>query len=100
MQLWQRLKTWQMHGYDFHRQRPVDRYILDFFCVELMLAIEIDGCSHVYRDDPEQDVVRQQRLESLGIYVMRFDDLEVKQNIEEVMDSISAWIEVFEENKR
>lgn len=44
--LWQFLKGKQMLGYDFHRQKPLDEYIVDFFCNELMLAIEIDGESH------------------------------------------------------
>ncbi|MEM8486271.1 MAG: endonuclease domain-containing protein [Bacteroidota bacterium] len=94
--LWQHLKRWQMHGYDFHRQRPVDRYILDFFCVELMLAIEIDGMSHELKNRRERDVERQNRLEQLVIYIMRFDDLEVKQNMDKVLDSISNWIEMQE----
>jgi Protein of unknown function (DUF559) len=44
--LWQRLKRKQMRGYDFDRQRPIDRYIVDFYCKDLKLAIEIDGSSH------------------------------------------------------
>ena len=45
--LWKELKGEQMLGYDFHRQKPVDKYVVDFFCPELSLAIEIDGESHV-----------------------------------------------------
>ncbi|MFD2603727.1 endonuclease domain-containing protein [Flavobacterium suzhouense] len=41
--LWQKLKRKQMYGYDFDRQKPVDNYILDFFCHDLMLGIEVDG---------------------------------------------------------
>jgi len=48
--LWKHLKGKQMCGYDFDRQRPIDRFIVDFYCQELMLAIEIDGSSH---DSPE-----------------------------------------------
>jgi len=44
--LWKFLKSRQMCGYDFHRQKPLGEYIVDFFCNELMLAIEIDGPSH------------------------------------------------------
>ena len=44
--LWNYLKKKQMKGYDFHRQKPLDEYIVDFFCIELMLAIEVDGESH------------------------------------------------------
>ena len=45
--LWKELKGEQMLGYDFHLQKPVDKYVVDFFCPELSLAIEIDGESHV-----------------------------------------------------
>ena len=48
--LWKHLKGKQIQGYDFHRQKPLDQYIVDFFCSELMLAIEIDGDSHDYKE--------------------------------------------------
>jgi very-short-patch-repair endonuclease len=53
--LWMRLKGIQMKGYDFHRQKPLDNYIADFFCHELMLAIEIDGYSHLLEEVQEKD---------------------------------------------
>jgi len=92
--LWQRLKGKQMKGYAFYRQRPLDRYIVDFFCPELMLAIEIDGWSHLFRGEDDQE--RQARLESLGVRFLRFDDLEIKRNINEVLSIIALWIERFE----
>ena len=92
--LWQRLKGKQMNGYAFYRQRPIDRYIVDFFCPELMLAIEIDGSSHLFRG--EADLERQERLESLGVRFMRFGDLEIKRNLNEVLDMIATWVEIFE----
>ncbi len=53
--LWQKIKRKQYYGYDFHRQKPIDNFILDFFCHELMLGIEVDGYSHevveVYKRD-------------------------------------------------
>ncbi len=92
--LWQRLKGKQMKGYAFYRQRPIDRYIVDFFCPKLMLAIEIDGLSHLFRG--EADLERQEQLESLGVRFLRFDDLEIKRNLNEVLDIIALWIERFE----
>ena len=47
--LWKQLKGKQMVGYDFHRQKPLDKYIVDFFCNELLLAIEIAGRSHFHK---------------------------------------------------
>jgi very-short-patch-repair endonuclease len=88
--LWKYLKGNQMLGYDFHRQKPLDNYIVDFFCCELSLAIEIDGDSH----DKKQlyDIRRQKRLESLGINFLRFFDMDVKTNIEGVLIVIEDWI--------
>jgi release factor glutamine methyltransferase len=78
--LWKHLKGKQMLNYDFDRQKPIDDYIVDFFCNELMLAIEIDGDTHNYKF--EEDITRQKRLENLGIRFLRFTDRDVKQNIE------------------
>ena len=81
-----------MMGYDFDRQRPIDNYIVDFYCKDLMLAIEIDGESHYHDDAPERDQVRQKTLEDLGVRFLRFDDLDVKQNMGYVLNIIHEWI--------
>jgi very-short-patch-repair endonuclease len=57
--LWNRLKGKQMRGYDFDRQRPIDEYIVDFYCKDLMLAIEIDGASHDHASSYTHDIIRQ-----------------------------------------
>jgi very-short-patch-repair endonuclease len=88
--LWQQLNGKQLMGYDFHRQKPIDNYIVDFFCHELMLAIEIDGCTH--NDKVECDLNREQRLGQLGVRVLRFQDTDVKQNLSGVLDAIAGWI--------
>ena len=90
--LWQHLKGKQMLGYDFHRQKPIDNYIIDFFCNELMLAIEIDGVSHDFEEVYVKDMAREQRLESLGVHFLRFDDREVKKDINNVLQAIENWI--------
>ncbi len=79
-----------MFGFDFDRQKPIDNYIVDFFCNELMLAIEIDGDSHA--EKLEDDQVRQQRLESLGVRFLRFYDRDVKQNMAGMLSVIENWI--------
>jgi very-short-patch-repair endonuclease len=81
-----------MRGYDFDRQRPIDRYIVDFYCKDLKLAIEIDGSSHDSEEAKINDDIRQERLESLGVRFLRFTDADVKRNIEMVVDSIDLWI--------
>ena len=88
--LWNELKGKKILGYDFHRQKPINKYIVDFFCPRLMLAIEIDGASHV--DRAEEDKRRQKELESSGIRFLRFEDTEVKQDLEGVITTIRDWI--------
>lgn len=58
-----------------------------------MLAIEIDGDNHYHDDAPEKDALRQERLESLGVKFLRFDDLDVKKNMNWVVNEIYHWIE-------
>ncbi len=89
--LWLGLKQKQL-GYDFDRQRPIDEYIVDFYCKELKLAIEIDGESHDHPDAYINDIKRQEKLESLGIHFLRFDDDEVKANPDNVIEAIRDWI--------
>ncbi len=82
-------------GYDFDRQRPIDNYIVDFFCKDLSLAIEIDGITHQLVEVARKDIVRQTRLESLGVSFLRFEDLDVKRNMTSVLDQIVSWIHEF-----
>lgn len=89
--LWNELKRKQVKGYDFDRQRPIDNFIVDFYCKDLMLAIEIDGESHIGKE--EYDTLRDDRLKDLGVRVLRFDDLEVRQNLDGVIKVIEHWIE-------
>jgi len=88
--LWQQLETKKMLGYDFDRQKPIGRFIVDFFCTELMLTIEIDGESH--RQNAMGDRERQARLESLGVRFLPFEDRMVKQDMRNVLASIQSWI--------
>lgn len=89
--LWQHLKKKQIRGYDFHRQKPMGNYIIDFFCDELLLAIEIDGYSHDEKLD--KDLIRQKELEKYGIRFLRFNDIDIKKNIEGVVAEIEKWID-------
>ncbi|MFV1985517.1 MAG: endonuclease domain-containing protein [Thiohalomonadales bacterium] len=91
--LWQELSGKKVVGYDFDRQRPIDNYIVDFYCKELQLAIEIDGDSHGYNDVIINDKKRQDRLESLGVNFLRFDDDYVLTDISGVIEDIELWIE-------
>jgi len=87
-------------GYKFTRQRPIDQYIVDFFCKELLLIIEIDGKSHEYDDAIIKDRLRENRLTELGFVLIRFSDWEVmnqmdvvqsllKEKVGEINDAVS-----------
>jgi very-short-patch-repair endonuclease len=85
-----------MMGYDFHRQRPIDNYIADFFCHELMLVIELDGFSHQLDEVIKKDEIIEKRLNILGLKVLRFHDREVYHDIWNVLREIERYIVEFE----
>ena len=89
--LWDKLKNKQLFGYKFLRQKPIENFIVDFFCKELMLAIEIDGSSH--NEKVEQDLERQMKIESLGITFLRFQDKDVRKRMDDVLLTIEGWIQ-------
>jgi very-short-patch-repair endonuclease len=89
--LWNELKGNKL-GVDFDRQRPIDNYIVDFYCKDLMFAIEIDGQSHQTDEAQRRDIFRQRRLELLGVSVLRFDDLFVRNEPEKVTAQIKSWV--------
>lgn len=87
--LWMKIKNKAL-GVEFHKQVPLVRYIVDFYCHELLLAIEIDGNSH--DDKAFDDGLRQKELESWGVKFIRFDDLEVKKNMNNVLNALLTKI--------
>ena len=96
--LWGKLKGKQFHGYDFHRQKPIDNYILDFFCAELLVGIEVDGYSHQLIKVQQKDVRKEKRMNNLGITILRFSDGEVLKDMENVLKAIEMYIIEFEKH--
>ena len=88
--LWRHLRMHQMVAFKFRRQHPVDGYILDFACVELMLAIELDGGQHAVAI--EADGIRTKALNQAGWKVLRFWNNDVLTNTEGVLLSIYSLI--------
>jgi len=89
--LWQEIrgnKLW----IKFRRQYSVWRYILDFYCVEKRICIEIDGESHFSNEWKEYDAIRTEFLEALWIEVLRFTNKEVMDNINWVLERIQDRI--------
>jgi len=96
--LWQKLKRKQMYGYDFHRQKPIGNYILDFFCHELMLGIEVDGYSHQLTEVFHKDVQKEKIMNALGISILRFTDHNVLKDTDNVLRALEDYIINFEEH--
>ena len=90
--LWLRLKNKQVLGYRFLRQYSVDRYVLDFYCPKLRLAIEVDGESHFVEGAEEYDRERQQYIEALGIKFLRFLNTEIYHNLQGVLQAINEKV--------
>ena len=86
-----------MMGYDFDRQRPVANYILDFYCKDLQLALEVDGITHHDEEVMRKDKIRQDELEMVGVSFLRFNALLVINKVEAAVREIIQWVEKYEE---
>jgi very-short-patch-repair endonuclease len=95
--LWYLLRNRQFAGAKFRRQHPVGNYIIDFYCHEKHLAIELDGGQHADEDNIQYDKERTQFLEDQGIQVLRFWNNDVFTNTESVLEIIWNAITLDEE---
>lgn len=91
--LWREINIKKL-GVRFSRQIPIDNFIVDFYCKDLQLAIEVDGSIHFEEGQEEKDNLRQQKLEFLGVKVIRFSDWDVRNNLSWVIREIEK--EIFE----
>ncbi len=92
--LWSRLRRKQILGVTFNRQKPIGRYIVDFYSFAAKLVIELDGSQHYEDDAVEYDLERTKMLESLGLKVLRFDNAEVFENLNGVVLVILEKVEM------
>jgi very-short-patch-repair endonuclease len=91
--LWQFLRAKRLSGYKFRRQHPIGGYILDFYCPEKKLAIEVDGGQHGEDGQMVSDQTRTACLEKDGIRVLRFWDHDVMTNLDNILDDIIMELE-------
>ena len=92
-QIWNKvLRSRQFLHYKFLRQKPIGGYIVDFYCSESRLVIEIDGESHAQQVD--YDVERTRFLNSLGLTVLRYTNQDVLQNLAGVFEDVSSRFEM------
>ncbi len=86
--LWSKLRGKNVNGYKFRRQYSVGPYIVDFYCPEMRLAVEIDGESHFIAGSKDHDRKRQEFIESAGIHVLRFTNTDIYERMEGVLETI------------
>ncbi len=90
--LWSKLQKRQVLGFKFRRQYSVGAYVLDFYCPDAKLAVEIDGDSHFQENAHEYDSSRQASIEQLGICFLRFNNLEIHKNLFGVLEAIRGAV--------
>ncbi len=91
--LWNSLRKKQVADTRFLRQYSVDKFVVDFYCPELHLAIEIDGPTHFESEEKiEYDKARQIHIERFNIKFLRYTDDKVKNNFEEVIKEIEEEV--------
>ena len=92
--LWKYLRGRQLIGYQFSRQKPIDNYIVDFYCSKLNLVIEIDGITHDGKE--KYDYKRENKLRSIGLNIIRIDGHYVLKNITGTLEIITQKIHELE----
>ncbi|MBP9732367.1 MAG: endonuclease domain-containing protein [Candidatus Magasanikbacteria bacterium] len=85
--LWQRLRRGQL-GVKFRRQCSIGSFIVDFYCHELKLIIELDGWIHGEEEHREKDIVRQQMLETQGYKIRRYKNEQIRYELKSVLQDI------------
>jgi very-short-patch-repair endonuclease len=88
LKLWSRIRRKQIFGLQFYRQRPIGNYIVDFYCPQAQVVLEVDGSQHMYKLAGRQGEYRESYLKQQGIKVLRFDNLQVLKQLDAVVDKV------------
>jgi len=86
--LWSRLRNKQLNGLKFFRQYGINRYITDFYCPKIKLAIEIDGGGHYTDEGMNYDTIQTEIFNTLGIKTIRFSNTEVSAQLDNILEEI------------
>lgn len=97
--LWKQLRAGSVRGYTFNRQKPLGKYIVDFYYKPLNLVIEVDGGYHFEEKQKIKDKERQEIVEAMGLNFLRFHDDEVRKDMAQVIGAIDAYIDGFIKEK-
>ena len=90
--LWSRLRARQFQGLKFRRQHGIGPYIVDFYCPEQSLVIEVDGDSHADADQIVKDRQREKYLRSRGLRVIRYINDDIVKNLEGVLEDLAGEV--------
>ena len=88
--LWKYLKDSQLDGKKFRRQHSVGNFIMDFYCPSEKLNVELDGAGHYTSEGLENDKVRDEFINQLGIKIIRFENKLIFENINSVLEKIKS----------
>jgi very-short-patch-repair endonuclease len=91
--LWSRLRGRQLLGVQFYRQKPVGKYIVDFYAPKTKLVVEVDGSQHLTQEHTEKDNYRDQCLAAADLRVLRFNSREVLEETDAVIEVIYRTME-------
>jgi len=86
--LWSKIRSKQLKGFQFYRQKIIGNYIADFYCPKSKLVIEVDGGQHYSSEGKEKDRMRDDYMTGAGLTVVRFSDREVLKNLDSVLEEI------------
>ena len=90
---WHMVRDKKIGGLKFRRQHPLGRFVVDFYCHELLLVVELDGNIHERKSVKMRDEIREQKIKELGLKVLRFSNEDVYFNLDLIADKIIAFKE-------
>jgi len=90
--LWRALRDRRLAGWKFRRQRPIDRFVVDFVSLSAKLIVEIDGATHSTAIELARDAERSRMLESLGFHIVRVTNIDVYKNLDGVLELIAGTL--------
>ena len=90
--LWYVIRNRKLEGMKFRRQHSIDKYVVDFFCFEENLIIEVDGASHNNVGSSQYDFERDEILKEMGYRIVRFKNEEIYYHLEEVLNEIRSYL--------
>lgn len=91
--LWKRLRNRKFEGLKFRRQHPINQFIVDFYCHEKRLVVEVDGGIHNDIEVKERDEGREAELQNFGLRIIRFKNEEIMNDMKQVLEKLKAAVQ-------